>query len=341
MDSCISIIVPIYNVEQYLRECVDSILAQSYQNLEIILVDDGSPDRCGAICDEYAAADPRIKVIHKVNGGLSDARNAGLEVATGDYIGFVDSDDWIAPDMFSYLLKGLEENEAEIAMCNVIKFTEKKYWDERVMPRRVYTGEEALDALFSDRMENYAWNKLYKAALWQDIRFPVGKNFEDILTTYKTFEKATRVVQLLGAKYYYRIRTDSISGNRGFKNRQQIYQAICDRYIEAVPRHPDQRANLIWRIQRYYVRELSYQVLTDKELRPLNWRLLEQLSDFIKQNKEDIYKSDQIAWIDRQKLNAFSRCSVEGCFWALVCQVITYWGHSLHLYKNWEAHSHE
>ena len=113
MDSCISIIVPIYNVEQYLRECVDSILAQSYQNLEIILVDDGSPDRCGAICDEYAAADPRIKVIHKVNGGLSDARNAGLEVATGDYIGFVDSDDWIAPDMFSYLLKGLEEKPSE------------------------------------------------------------------------------------------------------------------------------------------------------------------------------------------------------------------------------------
>ena len=114
----ISVIVPVYKVEPYLRKCLDSIVNQTYRNLEIILVDDGSPDNCGAICDEYAAGDGRIRVIHQENGGVSSARNAGLSAVTGEWVGWVDSDDWIEPDMYEYLLKNALEQNADIAVCS-------------------------------------------------------------------------------------------------------------------------------------------------------------------------------------------------------------------------------
>ena len=116
----ISVIVPVYKVEPYLRKCLDSIINQTYRNLQIILVDDGSPDNCGAICDEYASKDSRIEVIHQENGGVSAARNAGLKLAAGDYIGWVDSDDWIEPDMYAYMLENMQKYEADIAVCSQI-----------------------------------------------------------------------------------------------------------------------------------------------------------------------------------------------------------------------------
>ena len=117
MQPLISVIIPVYKVELYLRECIDSVLAQTYQNLEVILVDDGSPDQCGSICEQYAEKDNRVCVIHKENGGLSDARNAGIDVAKGEYIGFVDSDDWVAPDMYECLYKASVEYNAEFVVC--------------------------------------------------------------------------------------------------------------------------------------------------------------------------------------------------------------------------------
>ena len=158
----ISIIVPVYDVEPYLRKCIDSILIQSYRDLEIILVDDGSPDNCGAICDEYAEKDKRIKVIHKKNGGLSDARNAGLDIATGEYIGFVDSDDWVMPDMYEYLYKAVKEYDADMSVCGYYD-----YWGKTISGRycqdiQVYKGQEGIKALLDLKFGNYVWNKLYK-----------------------------------------------------------------------------------------------------------------------------------------------------------------------------------
>ena len=135
-DAKISIIVPVYKVEPYLRKCLDSIVGQTYQKLEIILVDDGSPDSCGAICDAYAARDERIRVIHKENGGVASARNAGLDAATGDYIGWVDSDDWIEADMFECLLKGAEDYDADIVVCG----REDSYPDHNLSIPNPWTG---------------------------------------------------------------------------------------------------------------------------------------------------------------------------------------------------------
>lgn len=227
----ISVIVPVYKVEPYLRKCLDSILGQTYRDLEIVLVDDGSPDNCGAICDEYAAGDERIKVIHKENGGLSSARNAALDIVTGDYIGFVDSDDWVELDMFEYLLSGIQRHHADIAVCGMTEVypddQKEISWDREL----VLNTEQAIAALLGpEPMENYVCNKLWKKELFQTIRFPVGCNYEDIATTYRLFELADKIVCLPLCKYLYLQRTDSIVGGRSLKNKLDYYEMSRQRY---------------------------------------------------------------------------------------------------------------
>ena len=317
MEPLITVIVPVYNVEAYLAECLDSILAQTHRNLEILLVDDGSPDRCPQICDEYAQKDSRIRVIHKPNGGLSDARNAALEVATGEYIGFVDSDDWIAPDMMEYLLQGLIGCRASISCCEPTNVYTYRMEYKNIPTDQVVTAETALNELFFDRMENYAWNKLYKAELWKDVRFPVGKNFEDILTIYKTFERADRIALLREPKYFYRIRPDSISGTRDFKNRLHIYAAIVDRYEDVAPRMPKYRAPLFRRVRNYYIHELSKAVVRDPAHREENMQLLAVLAPFVAKHKDEIANELHFQKWERQKLDAFAEGTVDGCRRAL------------------------
>ena len=207
----ISVIVPIYNVEQYLDQCVQSILNQYYSHLEIILVDDGSEDRCPQMCDDWASKDPRIIVIHKNNGGLSDARNAGLDICTGDYIAFVDSDDWIDPGMFQVMMQAIQQEEADLCACGIISC----YQDREVRwgNREYITGnsEVMLDRLYSDSVFPVcSWNKLYRRELWTGLRFPVGKICEDAFTTYLILHKSEKIVQIKEALYYYRIRPKSI-----------------------------------------------------------------------------------------------------------------------------------
>ena len=317
MEPLITIIVPVYNVEAYLAECVDSILAQTHRNLEILLVDDGSPDRCPQICDEYAQKDSRIRVIHKPNGGLSDARNAALEVARGEYIAFIDSDDWIAPDMMEYLLHGITGYRASIACCEVTNVYTYRMEYKNLDSDRVYTAEVALNELFFDRMENYACNKLFKAELWKDVRFPVGRNFEDILTIYKTFERADRISVLREPKYFYRIRTDSLSGSRDFKNRLHIYGAVVARYEEAAPRMPKYRAPLFRRVRNYYISELSRAVVNDPAHLEENMQLVALLAPFVAKHKDEIADELHFQKWERQKMDAFAEGTVDGCRRAL------------------------
>lgn len=198
----ISIVIPIYNVEPYLRRCVDSVLAQTYTDLEIILVDDGSPDGCGAICDEYAAKDTRIKVIHQKNRGLSGARNAGLELATGEYVAFLDSDDYVDTTMYEKLLKVLEENDADIAECGYRWVKPDVTYDrENTGKVDIYTNLEALEKLyFGDQMFGglsiVVWNKLYRARLLDDLCFAQGLNNEDVDFTPRALYKAGKIVKL-------------------------------------------------------------------------------------------------------------------------------------------------
>ena len=216
MTDKISIIVPVYNVEKYLKECIESILSQTYKNIEIILIDDGSTDNSGKICDEYLKKDSRVKVIHKENGGLSDARNTGIEIASGKYIGFVDSDDYIAKDMYDFLYQNIKRENAEISGCNRFLVYENKI--------EIYGKKECYEVMDSQRAIEMlctigyigvsAYTKLYEAKLFKDIRYPKGKINEDMYTTYKLFDKANRIVYDATPKYYYRQRSGSITNSK-------------------------------------------------------------------------------------------------------------------------------
>ena len=213
----ITVIVPVYNVEKYLKKCVDSIINQSYQNLEIILVDDGSTDNSGAICDRYVEQDNRIVVVHKENGGLSDARNAALDIAKGEYIVLVDSDDYVTKDYVSYMYSLLFENSADISACELKKIysdTDRlEVCSENV---EVMTGCEALEyLLYQRKVAPCAVCKLYKREIFEGIRYPKGMQYEDLATIYKILHKCKKVVLGKEQKYYYYQRSNSIM-NDGF-----------------------------------------------------------------------------------------------------------------------------
>ena len=211
----ISVIVPVYKVEPYLDKCVSSIVNQTYTNLEIILVDDGSPDNCPAMCDAWAEKDSRIRVIHKTNGGLSDARNAGMTVATGELMAFVDSDDWIAPDMYEYLYQRLTEDNSDIADCGV-----QMVWEDKNLCRMltragncVLNQEEAMRAIIEESwLKQPVWYKLYKTDLIRDILFPMGKCHEDVFWSYQAVGSAKKVSVSDHVGYYYLQRGGSIMG---------------------------------------------------------------------------------------------------------------------------------
>ena len=214
-EPLISVIVPVYKVEPYLDKCISSIANQTYKNLEIILVDDGSPDNCPAMCDAWAEKDSRIRVIHKPNGGLSDARNAGMAVATGELMAFVDSDDWIVPDMYEYLYQRLTEDNSDIAACGVQMVWENKT-PSRMLTRDgncVLNQEEAMRAIIEESwLKQPVWYKLYKTALVRDILFPKGKCHEDVFWSYQAVGSAKKVSVSDHVGYYYLQRGGSIMG---------------------------------------------------------------------------------------------------------------------------------
>lgn len=208
----ISVIIPIYNVEQYLNQCLQSICMQSYKNLEIILVDDGSSDHGPEMCDEWAEKDSRIHVIHKKNGGLSEARNVGISCAKGEYIAFVDSDDWVEKDLYQKLWNELHKNNAQIAACRIVKAFESTLESQKIYSeQKIFTSKEALQTLLMGRdFCAVAWNKLYRRDVIGDIRFPVGRLHEDEFFTYRVIANASRLVLVPEAQYYYRQRSGSI-----------------------------------------------------------------------------------------------------------------------------------
>ena len=226
----ISVIVPVYKVEQYLRKCVDSIIKQTYSNLEIILIDDGSPDNCPIICDEYAMKDNRVVVIHKKNGGLSDARNVGIAKSTGKYITFVDSDDYIASDYIEYLYKLILSANGDVSIVLPQIFydnQEQVAISNKKESIRIYDSKSALlTMLYQKKFDTSAWGKLYSKKIFEDVVFPVGNIYEDISTIYKTLLNSKVIVYSNQKKYYYLKRNDSIMG-RSFKEKDMdyIYQA--------------------------------------------------------------------------------------------------------------------
>lgn len=238
MNDFISVIIPIYKVEEYLDECISSIVNQTFSNLEIILVDDGSPDKCPEMCDNWAKKDSRIKVIHKSNRGLSDARNAGLEVASGKYISFVDSDDWIDTHMYEILYKHIKEENADICACGIMACYPNH---KQPLNTKCVVGhpEEILSMLYDNTAYPVsAWNKLYKREMWQDFYFPVGKICEDAFTTYLLIDKADKIVQISEPLYNYRIRSNSIMTSEFSKKKMDEEEAWRVNYEYMKEKYP-------------------------------------------------------------------------------------------------------
>lgn len=234
----ISVIIPVYNVAEYLIECMESVINQTYKNIEIILVDDGSTDYSRNICDEYEKKDRRIRVIHKKNGGLSDARNAGINIASGTYITFIDSDDKITVDMIEYLWTMLISQNVDMSVCQC------DYIDERsnlIKNRGLFNDslilgtEKCMEAFLENPGFNtVAWGKLYKRTFFENVRYPVGKYHEDIFTTYRLVDMCSSVAIGKERKYLYRKRVTSISRHEfSIKHLDAVEGAECRaNYIE-------------------------------------------------------------------------------------------------------------
>ena len=213
MNELISVIIPIYAVELWLDECIQSVVNQSYKILEIILVDDGSPDQCPRICDEWARRDKRIRVIHKNNGGLSSARNAALDICTGQYISFVDSDDYIHKDMYKIMLEQLHQYDADVVRCSRFIVRDSQILEKNdINCVKSYNRNQMLDCYFYHKEDfcGGVWDKLYKAEIFNDVRFPEGINSEDYYVYAKIYNKINHLFFNNIPLYYYRIRENSI-----------------------------------------------------------------------------------------------------------------------------------
>ena len=209
-NKMISVIVPIYNVEEYLEKCIESILVQSYSNLEIILINDGSHDNCGRICDDYQRRDNRIRVIHQSNQGVSAARNAGLNTVLGDYIGFVDPDDWVEPDMYQHLIYLIAETGADIAQCGVFVDSGNRA-DPGGHSLKIIEGYEAIFEHAADgRISVVLWCNLYQASLWEGLRFSEGHCYEDAIVFPAIMQRCTRWVYSSRKLYHYNRRNSGI-----------------------------------------------------------------------------------------------------------------------------------
>jgi len=233
-DPLLSVIIPVYNVAAYLRRCLDSVLAQTYTRLDIIIVDDGSTDGGGAVCDEYAGKDERVTVIHQANAGLSCARNRGLEAARGELAAFVDSDDWLAPGMYARMIQKMEESGARIVMCGHYRTDGKRRVERLLTPGSgLLTAPEAIDLMVA-KYYNGVWDKVYDRALFTDLGpgavFPPGRYCEDLFVTHRLFLAAGSVYFINECEYFYYKRTDSILFSKSYKLYRDEFDANLFRY---------------------------------------------------------------------------------------------------------------
>ncbi|MDU6765984.1 MAG: glycosyltransferase family 2 protein [Gemella haemolysans] len=285
MDEKISVIVPVYNVEQYLERCVDSIINQTYKNLEIILVNDGSTDNSGQLCDELAKKDDRIRVIHKKNGGLSDARNMGIDEAEAELIGFIDSDDYIDEDMYELLINNLKAANADLSMCghydvynNVLEaqVVDKKTWE--------LSPQEAIKMVMEAKILSVtAVNKLYKKSLFSELKFEIGKIAEDAFIMIKLLDKCNKIVATNEKKYYYVHRENSITTQKfslKFLNVIEAYEQNKEIILE---KYPELKEVAQMRMNWAYFYVLD-RLLLDKDYndKKLENKLISYLKDYSK-----------------------------------------------------------
>lgn len=286
----ISIIVPVYNVEDYLERCLDSIINQDYKKLEIILINDGSTDKSGNICDEYAKKDKRIIVIHQENQGLSRARNNGTRMSKGKYIAYIDSDDYIEDDYISYLYKLLKENKADISACahNNHRFIEG-----------IYNKDELYPKLLTSRISFSAWSKLIKASIMKEnnVYFPDNEIYEDQKWIYYLLEHTNKVVVGSESKYHYTYRPNSIFNTKSLQNKKVLINRICEMHNFIKEKHPEYLSLSYIR----YIRELTYNFLSFSRTKELE-TLRKEMYSLIKKDRNKI--------ILKKEVNLFLRLEV-------------------------------
>lgn len=224
----VSVIIPVYNACSYLRRCLDSVMAQTYGQIEIILVNDGSGDSSGDICDEYAGKDGRIRVLHQSNRGLAAARNAGLDIACGHCIGFVDADDWIYPDMYETLVNLLEQTGADVSQCSfVFGDLEPQTANSAAADVCFFQGPEILQAAFREILSWNLWDKLFRADLWKTRRLPEGYYYEDAIVLTDLFSQDCRLVKTSRVEYCYNISSPSITRGEKRKCHLESIEKLC------------------------------------------------------------------------------------------------------------------
>ena len=313
----VSIVIPVYKVEPYLNRCIQSIVEQSYADLEIILVDDGSPDACPAMCDEWAGKDEIIKVIHKPNGGLSDARNAGMSAAEKEYVAFIDSDDWIAPEFIERLVQACENDGSDISACAVVMVWEDGRPQKLLTVRTnaVLDREEAQEALLSETLlKQPVWYKLYKRGLVCDIPFETGKQHEDVFWSYQALGKAAQVSVIDYPGYYYLQRTSSIMGAGYSLTRLDAAEAVRRRYEYIRQEFPslEKKARLSVLSNCIYHGQMALKYL-DHDERNTAFEFLEEIKNHCEYSHSD-YRDRKLAhrlWFDLGRLSLPMVCRVK------------------------------
>lgn len=307
----ISVIVPVYNVEEYLGRCLDSIVGQTYDNFEIILVDDGSTDSSGKICDRYAKSDDRIKVVHRKNGGLSAARNSGIEVVDGEYITFIDSDDYVARDYLEVLFETIRDNNAEISAVKQYVEYPNRTMDTGTGKKYVLSSEQVFEKmLYGEDFDVSAWGKLYRRSLFEEVRFPEGQLFEDSATTYLLIGQCKRIAMKSIPLYYYVMRSDSIT-NKSFSVKKfdliKSTKAMTD-YI--VKKYPGLEAACERRLMYAYLSTLSQLAKAKSPSK----EYINRLMPYIKKHREIVLKDSRTPRRDRVALY-FTKFGFRGfCF---------------------------
>lgn len=292
----VSLIVPVYNVEKYIRQCIDSIVCQSYSNLEIILVDDGSPDKCGEIINEYAATDKRIIAIHQDNHGLSAARNAGIIQCTGEYITFVDSDDWIEQNYVMRLMEAVHSSGKDIVMCDYTLFhdtydikSNKQIESEPIN----LSSSEAMHSTLSGKLRISVWGRVYTRKLFSDdVIFPVDRSYEDTSIIFRLISLSNGICSLNKSLYYYRIRSGSITRTRTMDNIHDRWVAEKELLDSIDPADEELKRLCIRRclLAVSYAWRWSYGN-GGKEVHKY-WQMLGEMSSFVNNNKKIISSAD-------------------------------------------------
>ncbi len=313
MNPLISVIVPVYNVEKYLNQCVESIINQTYENLELILVDDGSPDKCPQLCDEWAIKDSRIKVIHQNNHGGGYARNRALDIANGEYISFVDSDDYISNQMYEIMMSYFED-DIDIVECNYQIVTDNNYsFDSLKNKSEKYSMKEAMREHINDHIfRQLIWNKLYKISVISNVRFPEDKKIDDEFFTYKVIANSDNLIIIDIPLYAYRQQSNSVMHTINIRRRLEAIEAKINRHeliCYKIPELMNESLINIW-FSCIYLEQCNLRYTTDIEQKEFTKYIKDILKQYPIKGEIKNIKMSQIIWLYMVKISLTITCLI-------------------------------